>query len=171
MMNSGSLARQSRRRIAAFTLIELMVVIALASILASLAAVSLGGTMDRYRLSQAEQMIEAFDAAARRDARRRREPVSAIIQRSRQRLILPARTTNDKQYRLPRHVEIKQIRLRRRLTAGRDLELLFNREGTGPTYAVELVCGKSSRWLVVLGISGQIIALQDRGEVDEILAL
>jgi hypothetical protein len=68
-------------------------------------------------------------------------------------------------------VDIKEFRLRRRVATGRDLELQFNREGWSPTYAVQLQRGRMSRWLVVLGISGQVIALENEGEVDELLSL
>lgn len=52
----------------AFTLIELVVVIAILAALTALASLSLGGVMDRYRLSRAAETIEAFDAGARRSA-------------------------------------------------------------------------------------------------------
>jgi prepilin-type N-terminal cleavage/methylation domain-containing protein len=47
-----------------FTLVELVIVIVIMAILASIAAVSLGGTIDRYRMSQAAEVIERFDARA-----------------------------------------------------------------------------------------------------------
>lgn len=74
-------------------------------------------------------------------------------------------------FKLPRNVEITSVRIRRRVAAGRDFEIDFTREGWSPTYAVELTRGKMTRWLVVLGISGQVVAFENEGEVDEILSL
>ena len=47
---------------AAFTLIELVIVIVIMGVLATLAILSLGGTMDRYQLNRASEVIELFDA-------------------------------------------------------------------------------------------------------------
>jgi Tfp pilus assembly protein FimT len=151
-------------------MIELVVVMVIVSLLATLAMLSFGGTMDRYRLSCAAETVEMFDAHARRDASRLRKPIQATIERDRNRLVIRSRG-EDTLFPLPRGVEIKQIRVRRRVTTGRDFEIQFNNEGSSPTYALELARGTMSRWLVVLGISGQVIALDNEGEVNAILSL
>jgi prepilin-type N-terminal cleavage/methylation domain-containing protein len=159
---------------AAFTLMELVVVVVIISILATLAVISLGGTMDHYQLSRAAETIEMFDARGRRDARTARAPVQGTIQRYKRCLEIetprPQRAKSTVRYQLPRSVEIKTIRLRRRVTVGSNFEIRFNREGSSPTYAVQLQRGETSRWLVVLGLSGQIITLDSEGEVDEFLS-
>ena len=160
----------------AFTLIELVFVIVIMGVLATLAVLSTAGMMDRYKLSRAAETIEMFDARARRDARASHQPILAIIQRNQQRLVIgnpgdAASRPTAAQYRLPRSVEITEIRMRRRVTAGGNFEIRFNREGSSPTYAVRLERGNMSRWLVVLGVSGQVVVLENEGEVDEIMSL
>ena len=155
----------------AFTLIELVVVIVIMAVLSTLAVLSLGGTMDRYQLSRASEAIEMFDARARRDARKSRQPIRATIDRNRQRLVIDTPGPGNTQYRLPHSVGINKVRFRRRVTVGNNFEIQFNREGGSPTYAVELQRGKMSRWLVVLGASGQVVPLNNEGEVDAILSL
>lgn len=163
--------RADRGRRNAFTLIELVIVIVIMAFLASLAVISLGGTMDRYQLSRASETIERFDARARRDARTSRKSVQATIQRHRQQLLIESPGRQDARFRLPAKVEISNIRLRRRVTAGSNFEIRFSREGRSPTYAVELRRGEMSRWLVILGTSGQVIPIDKEGEVDAILSL
>jgi prepilin-type N-terminal cleavage/methylation domain-containing protein len=160
----------------AFTLIELIVVIVIMGLLATLAVLSTGGMMDRYQLSQAAETIEIFDARARRSAHSLRQPIRAIIQPNQRRLVIASPGGNTSrsvaaQFRLPRAVEIAEIRLRRRVTAAGNFEIDYNRQGSSPTYALRLQRGKMSRWLVVLGVSGQIVTLKNEGEVDEILSL
>ena len=43
--------------------------------------------------------------------------------------------------------------------------------GRTPTYAMHLQRGKLSQWLVVLGFSGQVVSLENEGEVDALLAM
>lgn len=160
----------------AFTLIELVVVIAIIALLTTLAVMSSSSMMDRYQLSRAVEAVEMFDARARREASSLSQPVDATIQPARRRLLVasPTRTSQRRplaQFNLPRSVEIAELRLRRRVAARGDLELQFNRAGVSPTYALQLKRGEMSRWLVVLGFSGQIVALEDEREVDELLSL
>lgn len=153
----------------AFTLIELVVVIVIMSLLATLAVISFGGTIDRYQLGRAMETIEMFDARARRDARTLRQPVQTTIDRNDKRLVIHSREESSR-YRLPRTVEIRDIRIPRRAVVGGDFEIEFNREGRSVTYAIELGRGDMTRWMLVLGASGQVLTITDEREVDEILS-
>ncbi len=160
----------------AFTLIELVVVMVILGILAALVANSLSGVVARQQLSRAAQTIEMFDAKARREARRRRLPTEALIDRTRGRLTIDRIGRGDNgspesTYRLPRQVKIKEVRMRRQGVVGTQVEIDINRFGQSPTYAVELQRGETSRWLVVLGLTGQVISLDSEGEADAILSL
>ncbi len=156
----------------AFTMIELVVVMVVLAILASLAVYSLGGTMDRHELNRAAETIEMFDARARRDARTSGQSLQASIDRTRGLLTIRSpENREDRSFQLPGRVKITDIRMRRRVTAAGRVAMDINRRGHSPTYAVHLQRGKSGRWLVVLGLSGQVIPLRSEGEVDAILSL
>lgn len=159
----------------AFTLIELMVVIAILGLLTAIASLSLGGVMDRYQLGRAAETIEACDGRARREARLSRETFDAVIRRSKQEMIVSGPQdrpgTPIATYRLPRTVEISEVRLRRKEVTGRDVTINFSDQGRSPTYAVQLRRGNASHWLVVLGISGQVIFLNSEEQVDALLSL
>ena len=147
----------------AFTLIELLFVLVIMAVLASIAVLSLGGFISRYQLAQATESIERFDARARRDARRYRKPVDTTIKLNRRRLV---NESSELEYSLPRSVTIEEVRVGRQATVGSQVKIDFDREGASPTYAVQLQRGKQSRWLIVLGTSGQVIPLASEGEVD-----
>lgn len=156
----------------AFTLIELVVVMVVLAILSSLAVFSLAATADRYQLSRAAEIVEMFDARARRDARSSQQPLQAVVDRGRGRLqVNSSGTTEDATFRLPARVEISEIRLQRQLAVGKRVEIDVSSEGRCPTYAVALRRGKLTRWLVILGQTGQVIPLENEGEVDAILSL
>lgn len=165
--------RRRRRAdvILAFTMIELVVVMIILGILAALVVNSVGGVMDRHQLARAVETIERFDARARRDARTHRLPTEVVIDRTRGRLTVVSADRSDPTYRLPRQVKIKEIRMRRRKVVVGQVEVDINSFGQSPSYAMHLQRGESSRWLVVLGFSGQVITFDTKGEADAILAL
>jgi prepilin-type N-terminal cleavage/methylation domain-containing protein len=159
----------------AFTLIELMVVIVILGLLTAIASLSLGGVMDRYQLSRAAETIEAFDGRVRRSARLSREALDAVIRRGNRDLIvkIPSQRTGNAEanYRLPRSVEINDVKLRDQAVTARDVTLHFNDQGRSASYAIQLRRGNSIRWLVVLGISGQVIPVASEEEADALLSL
>jgi prepilin-type N-terminal cleavage/methylation domain-containing protein len=167
--------RLQRPQRTAFTLIELMVVILILGMITAMASLSLGSAMDRYHLGRAAETLEAFDARARREASRSREGVLAIIRRGTNELILrneagPSSLAGS-HYHLPRKVTIGEIRMQRKSLAAREVTITLSDRGRSPTYAVELKRGTMSRWIVILGISGQVIPVQSEDEVDAILSI
>jgi prepilin-type N-terminal cleavage/methylation domain-containing protein len=166
------MTESASKRSCAFTMIELLVVLVILATLASLAVLSLGGTVDQYQLGRAVEIIERFDARARRDARTLQTPLRASIDRSRGRLTIGESPISQRaSYRLPKSVRIKQLRMRRQISAGSQFDFDVNRDGHSPTYALLLERGNVNRWLVVLGFSGQVIRLDSKGEVDALLAI
>jgi len=149
-----------------FTLIELVAVIAIMALLSTLAVISLRGTIDRYHMSQAKQVIELFDAKARRQARSNHQPVVAKIDRLNQRVEIGTST-----FQIPRGVEIASLQLGRRVTVGTQVEIGYSRDGWSSSYVVALKRGELENWIVVLGSSGQVIPVNDRGEANELLSL
>ncbi len=156
----------------AFTLIELVVVMVLLALLASLTVYSLSGTMDRQRMSQAIETVEMFDARARRAARSSRCTITATIDPRRGELSIDTnREGQDVSYRLPSRVTVSDLRFGKTSVAGRESRFKINGQGRSATYAIQLQRGELTQWLVVLGISGQVVALKSKGEVDAILSL
>ncbi len=156
----------------AFTLIELVVVMVVLALLASLTVYSLGGTMDRHRLSRAIETIEMFDARARRTARTTQHAVTATIDRSRGQLSIDThRNPQAVSFRLPSRVAIGDVRFGTTRRVERESKIEINGQGRSVTYAIQLRRGKLTRWLVVLGISGQVVAMENVGEVNAILSL
>ena len=162
----GSLARSTSVR-SGFTLIELIAVIVVLAIITSLAVMSFGGTIDRYKMVQAIETLEMFDAAARREARRAEQPLTATINASRGELTIGI---TDRTFRLPSRVEITDFRTSRSGSRGL-VRLPIASDGSSPTYAVQLTRGKIKRWFMVLGVSGQVVPIENEGDVNALLSV
>tara|TARA_R110002049_G_scaffold4601_5_gene32722 strand:+ start:1011769 stop:1012269 length:501 start_codon:yes stop_codon:yes gene_type:complete len=164
-----------RKPFAAFTLIELAVVMVVMGLLASLTVMSFGGTMDRYRLGKAVEAVERFDAYIRRESRSsQRSNLAAIDRRSGNLSLVSGDQRRTRMFRIPRRVEIVELTVidaggRRRSPSG-VTNFVVTGSGRTPTYALHLQRGKYHRWLVVLGFSGQVVSLENAGEVDALLA-
>ncbi len=153
----------------AFTLIELVVVLVILSLLSGLVAFSLSGTTDNYRMSQAVETFELFDARARRTARYNQTPIVASIDSSNR--ILRVQNTNSVKiasFNLPRQVEIDEVRYSAPSDQGK---LLVNSRGVSNSYAVRLRRGKLNTWILVIGGSGQILKSVSENKVNAILSM
>ncbi len=156
----------------AFTLIELLVVIVLLALLASLTIFSLRGTIDRQQMSRAIETVEVFDARARRTARSAQHAITAVIDSRRNQLsVTTNRESRDISFRLPNRVTVSDVRLGKSSLRDRESKIEINGQGRSATYAIQLQRGKLTQWLVVLGFSGQVVALKNEGELDAILSL
>ena len=155
-----------------FTLLELVIVMIIVSVLSTIAVTSLSGTIDHYKLTQAAEVIQRFDAHARQQAVNHRQAVKATVEPLRNQLQVETSTDQAiRHFRLPSGVGIGEILLRRKTVASGNFEIRFNQDGGSRSYALELKRGKRSQWIVVLGGSGQIMEMNQRGEVSEFLSL
>ena len=165
-----------RRPAAAFTLIELAVVLVVISLLASLTVMTFGGTMDRYRLTKAVEAVESFDAHIRRYARSSQQESIATIDRRNGRMGLVTEDDRESRtFRIPSRVQITKLTLlepdgTRRNRSGLT-RFPISTSGRTPTYAMHLQRGKYDRWVVVLGFSGQVVHFETERQVDALLAL
>ena len=162
----------SGHRRAAFTLLEVVIVLVILAILSTLAVMSLSGTMNRYRISRAVETVERFDAIARRQASHQRVSLNATIDLSRHRLKIESPlASRDRVFPLPGGVKINRVRFPRQAAVGRELDIPFTDDGISPTYALELSRGDLSHWMIILGASGQVVHFDREEEIDEILSL
>lgn len=155
-----------------FTLLELMIVFAILGVLATIAMTDLATRTGEYKLTQAMEMIERADAHARRQSMTQRRPVLTSVATLTN--VLQVGTPEDqdsRSFRLPSGIRIGQTRFRQRTIPTTNFDIHYNRHGISPTYAMKLTQGSQSRWIIVLGASGQIIRTNEAGEVNEILSL
>ncbi len=152
------------------SLVELIVVLVLMGILASMATVSIRGVILRQRLARAAEVVEQFDTALRRSARNARRQVVGVIDRNHRRLTIGQVDRNARTFTLPNQVSIDSVRLARSsLATGSVNQIVAAGDGSSASYAVRLVSGHDTRWVVFAGGTGQVIHDLDRASVDFLL--
>ncbi len=147
-------------------MIEVVVVVTIMALLATIASVSLRGTIDRYYLSQARQTIEISDAKARRVARATGQPVVLNLDRLKKQFEIQKST-----FQIPAGVEIESVEMASRVIVGSQVGIPYSDNGWSPTYAIELKRGEVGQWIVVIGPSGQVVRVNGEGEANELLTL
>ncbi|MEM6471125.1 MAG: prepilin-type N-terminal cleavage/methylation domain-containing protein [Planctomycetota bacterium] len=149
-----------------FSLIELVIVLVILGIIAGFATQRLRGVTARKSLADATDRIRAFDTALRREALVNRKPVAARIDRGSSMLIV--RSSPTQEFRLPGRVTIQSIVMGREFAGPQD-SLMARSDGASQSYAIELRCDESTRWVMVAGGSGQMKVFADRQAVAMLL--
>nr|WP_161501602.1 type II secretion system protein [Rhodopirellula sp. SM50] len=161
--------REGRAIIRGFSLIELIVVLVLMAVLASLATLSVRGVIARQRLGRAIEVIEQFDTALRRSARDQRRQVAGVIDRGRGRLTIDPSGDQSRTFTLPRQVSIDAIRFGPVSASRQGSQVIANRDGSSPSYALRLTTADTRRWVFLVGGSGQVV--EDFNDMSVNLAL
>jgi len=157
-----------RRR--AFTLIELIVVVALAAIMATLVTVSLAGNLRAARASDVAQSIATSDRLAREYARRFDRPVTLVFDLSQSTL---TRAGGDPSHNSTLHLPAG-LRIARLVTATTDttsgqVTIPCSAAGQTPSYALLLTDGRGRQhWTITAGLTGQTSTASDENEVRDI---
>ncbi len=152
----------------AFTLLELLVVLTIASLLAGLVGLSLRGHFQQAVLARAIDQIVEADRLARQLAMT--NPARTLgLQWDTQRLRISI-NGGQRAIQLAQKIELGELRQLDTdgWTTARD-SIAFANNGTSPTYAVRLSAGAASKWLVVFGLSGQARVFEREEVLTELL--
>lgn len=169
-------------RIQAFSLIELVVVLLLAAVLASIAGVTVRQTQHQHTLQEAVAQLEAFDFQTRQLAVQFNQPTVAVFDLNQGR-IERHRIQDDAPRGQPiqfdHRIRITEIRLPKQAATFGTLNVPFSTVGVTPTYAIRLEMSSpygdntlgdpaDSIWLLFCGLTGRITEFSDRQPIESI---
>lgn len=188
--NSSGTSKLARVPSAAFTLLEMLIVLALASILATVAAVCFAGAYHSARASDVADQVARYDRLAREASRRFGRPGrltfdldQGVVSRTSAVASAAAESGSERQrderldgsgaapaalhllagFRIARFVTARTT-----ATAGR-VSLPCSTRGQTPSYALSVVGPKGAgSWLIVAGLTGKVRTAVDAHEVDDI---
>lgn len=163
----GELSKHSQ---SGFSLLELLVVVSILGLLATVASTRIGGNYSRVKVDTAITEIANLDQRARSLACRQREAVVLRIDLTAQRLwaemdgeetslpiVLPTGVTID-----------RMLSVREQKSSG-TATIRIAKRGGAETYAIRIVgANKSARWLVFAGGSGQPLEMKTNREVEDL---
>lgn len=141
------------KRSAGFSLIELIIVLVLMAVAAAMATFSLRGVRSRQKLARGVEIVQQFDAALRRSALVNRRGARGEVNRSGGQMTIEAL---NQTYKLPDPLKMQEFRI-----GGSGREVTVFGDGSSPTYAVKLSTGNASRWVLLIGGSGQLVSDAD----------
>ena len=150
----------SRRR--GFTLIEVLVVITIAALLAAMVGVRWSGVLQRFQLDADINRITTFDSLLRNRSRADAIPVRVQLARD-----------GDGLYSGSRRIDLAGSAITSVMIAGErprreNASIGFRDDGSSDTYALEVSANGASTWLVFIGGSGQHWQTSNESEIDAI---
>lgn len=148
----------------AFSLIEAVLVLALMALLMGGATLVLRGRLSSERLGDAVGRLVEFDRVTREVAQSQTRKCElrfdlnvGTLTRAAGAIFNPGGA-----YRISR------VRTDAGLSQAGELSIPFSRRGQSPTYAMMLESKTQRQWIVVAGMTGKSVLIQDEHELDEI---
>ena len=165
---------------AGFTAVEMLAVLALLGLMSGITMLSLAGLHHASEASQIASRLAFADAMIREAARRRGAPLRLVLDATAGELreAPVKRDGNDDEdgrrsrrvYRLPDGWRIDRVIASAGAGPGFDAtSIRISPHGQSASYAVKFGNGRTSRWIVVLGMTGQRIDANDEQEIRDIL--
>lgn len=166
---------RGRGRGRGFTLIELTACLIIVGLLATAAAVSLGGVRQLHEMEDVVDQLALIDRLTREHAERFDEAETLLFDLEAgqvQRLDGEGRVDADRAaaWPLPAGFVFRGVRVQSEDWSTRQVSVAFSAMGTSPTYAIHLVRPSTSTetWLIFTGASGQVERVESQEVVDAI---
>jgi len=160
----------------AFTLIEMLVVLALGAIMATIVTVSLAGSMRKARAEDAAGRIATYERLAREHARRFGRSGSLVFDLDRATVTaVDVEADHDSRdhvaaaLHLPSGIRLGCVMTADGASRNGQASIHYSSDGQAPSYAVDLMdCRGEHYWMVVAGLSGKTIRATNEQEVQDI---
>ncbi len=168
---SSIFRRSSSAKVAGFTLLELIVVLALMSFLTTSVALSFRTPLQKARLDAALSSIQSMDRRLRYTAihKNRSEVLLLDLGLSELRIVGSAQVA----VRLPKGISISKVYVSRWAEESDRLSISYFPDGSSHSWSLQVSDTGShfSRWLLVSGKTGQVSMIENEEEVADVFQL
>jgi type II secretion system protein H len=168
---------RTRGNLHGFTLIEMLVVIALAALMATVVIVSLAGSYRAARTEDVAGQIAMYDRLAREHARRFGLAGRLVFDLGRGTVTRAAVEGGDAPVlqraalHLPSAVRLSRVVTAGGAASGGEVSIACSRSGQTPSYAICLTGAKDEEyWVITAGLTGKTLRARDEREARDIFA-
>ena len=155
-----------------FTLVELMLVLLILAIAAAAVTVRAQGSLRGARMNEVLSAFRDFDRTTRAAARNQDRPFRLVVSLSGGTIARAdgeGRLIRGQVMSLPSDIRFDRLLVRRQDCRDGDVTISCSRKGFTPTYAVLLKSSGRSQWLVVAGLTGDMLLVADEKQARNIL--
>jgi prepilin-type N-terminal cleavage/methylation domain-containing protein len=153
---------------AAFTLIEIMLVMAILALLAMASALKLGHSLQAAAMRDVCQQIQSLDAHIRHQAIRSGQGLQLTFTLGGRDLVWQDQITHK--LVLPAGYTLQRLKTGTTDQTTGSVSIICSSLGYMPTYAVQVKGPTRSRWLASAGLSGQVREIANDQEIQAIFA-
>jgi type II secretory pathway pseudopilin PulG len=160
----------ARRRLGAFTLVEITIAVVILALLTSAVAMSFAEPLKKARARDAAEMVQAFDQTSRAAARRSGKMIEMTFDLFENSLARRERDATTSRSQLPGGYVIDRFRSADRNISSGEAVVTCAPMGISRSYALRLRGPGLDRWIVFAGLTGQISTVQDEDSLNAIFA-
>lgn len=154
-----------------FTLIELTVVLLILGIVAAAVTLKMAGPVSRMKLQDVVERVRQFDSHTRSYARQNDKALRVEIDLAENSIFRFDEITGQigRELELPSGFNIEECRTITRQKSTDTTLLKYSSQGVSRSYALKLADKLHSKWILIIGLSGEVVELEDEIEVQKIL--
>jgi prepilin-type N-terminal cleavage/methylation domain-containing protein len=155
----------------AFTLLELIVVLAIGAMLTGVAVWSLRGPLRAATLAAALEQLESFDQVVRSHARRTGRSAELTINLTAGTLtaVEPQPGQPTRRLAIGPGLKIDRVAWADRRFSNGQVVVAVSAHGTSRTYALRVRGAEKSQWILFAGVTGQSVRVSDDKELEQLL--
>jgi prepilin-type N-terminal cleavage/methylation domain-containing protein len=159
-------------RSSAFTLIEVMLTIAIMGLLASAAAWNFSGPLHRARTVEAIEQLKYLDASSRDLARRFGQSVEIAFDLDENTIERRDRAGGDATFHtaIASPLRIEAVWMNSQRSDDGEVTIPVSALGVSPTYAVKLSGPEGQRWILMTGLGGESATYRDDTQIEAIFS-
>jgi type II secretion system protein H len=159
------------KKASGFTLVELTVVLLIMGIVAAAVTLKMSGPVSRVKLQDVVKQVKQFDTLTRSYTRQQGKAVRVNVDLSENRI---SRLDDEgeplgRPLQLPSNFKIEKCLIASQQDASDMALLKYNSQGMTHSYAIKLADKLQSKWIIIIGLTGQVVELKNEQEVQEIL--
>ena len=155
-----------------FTLVEVMAVVLIIAVAAAAVTLRVQRPLRNAQMADVIGAIGQFDFTTRSAAQSQDRPLRMVMDLGGGSVSLTdadGKALTDAAVRMPEGFALARVLVRAQSATGGSMTIPCSAAGYTPTYAVNITGGGASRWLVVAGLTGQVLEVENEAKASQLV--